>query len=151
LLVVAHHDGDSRAFASRLGRAHVAGDRPYTAHGECLVVPRGAHVQIRRDGSVTVREDGSAASATGPSIDGILSTIAGGFGADALAIVFAGRGNDAVAGAQAVYDAGGRVWVETVPPEDEAGHMVAGIREERVAGYAGDVHALAQKLIEEFP
>jgi len=151
LLVVAHHDGDSRAFASRVGRAHVAGDRPYTAHGECLVVPRGAHVQIRRDGSVTVREDGSAASATGPSIDGILSTIAGGFGADALAIVFAGRGNDAVAGAQAVYDAGGRVWVETVPPEDEAGHMVAGIREERVAGYAGDVHALAQKLIEEFP
>ncbi|MDQ0011272.1 two-component system chemotaxis response regulator CheB/chemosensory pili system protein ChpB (putative protein-glutamate methylesterase) [Luteibacter jiangsuensis] len=151
LLVVAHHDGESQAFASRLGRAHVAGDRPYTAHGECLVVPRGSHVQIRRDGSVTVREDGGAANAVGPSIDGILSTIAGGFGADALAIVFAGRGNDAVAGAQAVYDAGGRVWVETVPPEDEAGHMVAGIREERVAGYAGDVRALAQKLIEEFP
>ncbi|WP_448096858.1 chemotaxis protein CheB [Luteibacter yeojuensis] len=151
LLVAAHHDGDSQALASRLGRAHVAGDRPYTAHGECLVVPRGSHVQIRRDGSVTVREDGGAANAVGPSIDGILSTIAGGFGADALAIVFAGRGNDAVAGAQAVYDAGGRVWVETVPPEDEAGHMVAGIREERVAGYAGDVHALAQKLIEEFP
>ncbi len=36
-------------------------------------------------------------------------------------------------------------------PKSEAGHMVAGIREERVAGYAGDVRALAQKLIEEFP
>jgi two-component system chemotaxis response regulator CheB/chemosensory pili system protein ChpB (putative protein-glutamate methylesterase) len=151
LLVAAHHDGDSQAFAARLGRARVAGERSHTVHGECLVVPRGSHVQIRRDGSVTVRDDGSAASAVGPSIDGILSTIAGGFGADALAIVFAGRGNDAVAGAQAVYDAGGRVWVETVPPEDEAGHMVAGVREERVAGYAGDVQALAQKLIEEFP
>jgi two-component system chemotaxis response regulator CheB/chemosensory pili system protein ChpB (putative protein-glutamate methylesterase) len=56
-----------------------------------------------------------------------------------------------VAGSQAVYDAGGRVWVETVAPDVEAGHMVAGIREERVAGFAGDVHALAQKLIEEFP
>ncbi|HXP01985.1 MAG TPA: chemotaxis protein CheB [Luteibacter sp.] len=151
LLVAAHHEDDSEAFAARLGRARVAVDQTHTVHGECLVVPRGSHVQIRRDGSVTVRDDGSATSARGPSIDGILSTMAGGFGADALAIVFAGKGNDAVAGAQAVYDAGGRVWVETVPPESEAGHMVAGIREERVAGYAGDVRALAQKLIEEFP
>ncbi|NID15538.1 chemotaxis protein CheB [Luteibacter yeojuensis] len=150
LLVVAHHD-DTQAFAARLGRARVATDGSHAVHGDCVVVPRGAHVQIRRDGSVTVREDGTASSANGPSIDGILSTLAGGFGADALAIVFAGRGNDAVAGSQAVYDAGGRVWVETVPPDLEAGHMVAGIREERVADYAGDVRALAQKLIEEFP
>ncbi|MGN6091434.1 MAG: chemotaxis protein CheB [Luteibacter jiangsuensis] len=149
LLVVAHHD-DTDGFAARLG-ARVATDGTHATHGDRLVVPRGAHVQIRRDGSVGVRDDGSTASVSGPSIDGVLSTVAGGFGADALAIVFAGRGNDAVAGAQAVYDAGGRVWVETVPPETEAGHMVAGIREERVADYAGDVGALARKLIEEFP
>jgi two-component system chemotaxis response regulator CheB/chemosensory pili system protein ChpB (putative protein-glutamate methylesterase) len=41
--------------------------------------------------------------------------------------------------------------VQAVPPEDERGHMVTGIREERVAGYAGDVAALARKLNEEFP
>jgi two-component system chemotaxis response regulator CheB/chemosensory pili system protein ChpB (putative protein-glutamate methylesterase) len=151
IMVAVHHDADTQGFAQRLGRARVATDGSHTEHGEILVVPRGSHVQIRRDGSVTVREDGSPASATGPSIDGIFSALAGGFGSDALAIVFAGRGNDSVAGAQAVYDAGGRVWVETVAPEAEAGHMVAGIREERVAGFAGDVHALAQKLIEEFP
>ena len=151
ILVAVHHDQDPNGFAQRLGRARVATDGSHTEHGEILVVPRGTHVQIRRDGSVTVREDGSTGSANGPSIDGIFSTLAGGFGTDALAIVFAGRGNDAVAGSQAVYDAGGRVWVETVAPEAEAGHMVAGIREERVAGFAGDVHALAQKLIEEFP
>ena len=151
VLIAVHHDVDPNGFAQRLGRARVATDGSHTEHGEILVVPRGSHVQIRRDGSVTVREDGSLASAIGPSIDGIFSTLAGGFGSDALAIVFAGRGNDAVAGSQAVYDAGGRVWVETVAPDVEAGHMVAGIREERVAGFAGDVHALAQKLIEEFP
>jgi two-component system chemotaxis response regulator CheB/chemosensory pili system protein ChpB (putative protein-glutamate methylesterase) len=149
LLVVAHHD-DTEGFAARLG-AQVATNGVHATHGDRLVVPRGAHVQIRRDGSVGVRDDGSSANIGGPSIDGVLSTLAGGFGADALAIVFAGRGNDAVAGAQAVYDAGGRVWVETVPPETEAGHMVAGIREERVADYAGDARALARKLIEEFP
>ncbi|UPG93440.1 chemotaxis protein CheB [Luteibacter aegosomatissinici] len=151
LLVVAHHADDTAAFAQRLGRGRVATDGVPTNHGEVLVVPRGAHVQIRRDGSVTVRDDGSAFNAAGPSIDGIFSTLAGGFGADALAIVFAGRGNDAVAGAQAVYDGGGRVWVQAVAPEDERGHMVTGIREERVAGYAGDVAALARKLNEEFP
>jgi two-component system chemotaxis response regulator CheB/chemosensory pili system protein ChpB (putative protein-glutamate methylesterase) len=151
VLVAVHHDTDANGFAERLGRARVATDGSHTEHGEILVVPRGSHVQIRRDGSVTVREDGSPAAAPGPSIDGIFSTLAGGFGSDALAIVFAGQGNDSVAGSQAVYDAGGRVWVETVAPDVEAGHMVAGIREERVAGFAGDVHALAQKLIEEFP
>jgi len=151
LLVAAHHDGDTAAFAARLGRGRVANDRSHVDHGDCLIVPRGSHVQVRRDGSVTVRDDGSASSSAGPSIDGIFSTLAGGFGSDALAIVFAGRGNDAVAGSQAIYDAGGRVWVETVAPELEAGQMVTGIREERVAGFAGDPRTLAQKLIEEFP
>ncbi|MEX1826387.1 chemotaxis protein CheB [Luteibacter sp. CQ10] len=147
LLVVAHHDGDSEEFATRLGRGRVARQGEHAGHGDVLVVPHGRHVQIRRDGSLTVRDE----DAGGPSIDGVLSTLAGGFGTDALAIVFAGRGNDAVAGSQAVYDAGGRVWVETVPADQEAGHMVAGVREERVAGYAGDVDALARKLTEEFP
>ena len=100
--------------------------------------------------------DGSSAfnaQPAGPFLkrDGIFSTLAGGFGSDALAIVFAGRGSDGIAGAQAVYDAGGRVWVETVAVEQEAGHIVTGIREERVADFAGDVRALAQKLVEEFP
>ncbi|MDF3982050.1 chemotaxis protein CheB [Luteibacter sp. PPL201] len=146
LLVVAHHDGDSDAFAARLSsRAQVARAGEHAASGDVRVVAHGTHVQVRRDGSLTVRDD----MAGGPSIDGVLSTLAGGFGADALAIVFAGRGNDAVAGAQAIYDAGGRVWVETVAAADDAGHMVAGVREERVAGYAGDVDGLARKLIEE--
>ncbi|MET0936565.1 MAG: chemotaxis protein CheB, partial [Luteibacter sp.] len=151
VLLVAAHTDDAAAFVQRLGRGRVATDRSHTQHGDVIVVPRGSHVQVRRDGSVTVREDGGPAHAPGPSIDGIFSTLAGGFGADALAIVFAGKGNDAIAGAQAVYDAGGRVWVEIVDPDAEAGHMVTGIREERVAGFAGDVKALAQKLIEEFP
>ncbi|KJV26685.1 chemotaxis protein CheB [Luteibacter yeojuensis] len=150
-LVVAHHAGDAASFASRLGRGRIAEDGVPTNHGEVLVVPRGATVQVRRDGGVVVRDDGSAIQSQGPSIDGILGTLASTFGADALAIVFAGRGNDAVAGAQAVYDGGGRVWVQAVAPGDERGHMVTGIREERVAGYAGDVAALAKKLNEEFP
>ncbi|WP_036136901.1 chemotaxis protein CheB [Luteibacter sp. 9135] len=150
LLVAVHHD-DTQHLSSQLGDLAVAGQQSHTAHGERLVVPRGTRVQVRRDGRVVVGEDDSASRSAGPSLDDVLATVAEGFGADALAIVFDGRGSDAVAGAQAVYDAGGRVWIESVPIGDERGHAVAGIREERVAAYAGDAAALAQKLIEEFP
>lgn len=148
LLVVVHHDGESAQLVAGLGKGRLATHGTHVSHGDVLVVARGEHVQIRRDGSVTVSADHLA---TGPSIDGVLSSVAGSFGKDALAIVFAGRGNDAVAGAQAIYDAGGRVWVETIPVEDDYGQMVAGVREERVAGFAGDVATLARKLIEELP
>jgi two-component system chemotaxis response regulator CheB/chemosensory pili system protein ChpB (putative protein-glutamate methylesterase) len=151
LLVAVHHD-DTQDLARRLGDVRVAGQQAYAANGERLVVPRGTRVQIRRDGSVVVAsDDADARDGPGPSLDDSLATVAEGFGADALAIVFDGRGSDAVAGAQAVYDAGGRVWIESMPTGDERGHAVAGIREERVAAYAGDVAALAQKLIEECP
>jgi len=151
VLVVMHHEGEASAVASRLGGLRLASDQTHATHGERLLVSRGSTVQVRRDGSVVVGEDNSSAYAAGPSIDRAFATLAAGFGNDGLAIVFAGHGNDAIAGAQAIYDAGGKVWVESVAPEAGAGHMVAGIREERVAAFAGDVAALAQKLIEEFP
>jgi two-component system chemotaxis response regulator CheB/chemosensory pili system protein ChpB (putative protein-glutamate methylesterase) len=150
LLVAVHHD-DTQDLAGRLGDLRMAGQQTHAANGERLMVPRGTRVQIRRDGRVVVSDDADNHDGPGPSLDDSLATVAEGFGADALAIVFDGRGSDAVAGAQAVYDAGGRVWIESVPAGDERGHTVAGIREERVAAYAGDAAALAQKLIEEFP
>ncbi|MBB3227334.1 two-component system chemotaxis response regulator CheB/chemosensory pili system protein ChpB (putative protein-glutamate methylesterase) [Luteibacter sp. Sphag1AF] len=154
-LVVQHHDGDSQALASRLSavsarKVILADDGLPVGHGDIIVVPRGRHVQVRRDGGLVLKDDHSAQNARSPSIDGVFSSLATGFGSDALAIVFAGQANDAVAGSQAIYDRGGRVWIET-PEDDAPGQMVAGIREERVAGFTGDVDALAKKLIEEFP
>jgi two-component system chemotaxis response regulator CheB/chemosensory pili system protein ChpB (putative protein-glutamate methylesterase) len=150
LLVAVDHD-DTEAMAGRLGDLRRAGEPPHAAHGDRLLVPHGARVQIRRDGVVSVRHEADADGLIGTSLDAVLTAVAEGFGADALAIVFDGLGSDGVAGARAVYDAGGRVWIESVPTGDERGHGVAGIREERVAAYAGDAAALAQKLIEESP
>jgi two-component system chemotaxis response regulator CheB/chemosensory pili system protein ChpB (putative protein-glutamate methylesterase) len=150
LLVAMDHD-DTEAMADRLGGLRVAGEQSHATHGDRLLAPRGARVQIRRDGTLSVRHGANADDPAGASLDDVLTAAAEGFGADALAIVFDGRGSDGVAGAQAVYDAGGRVWVESVPAGDERGHTVAGIREERVAAFAGDAAALAQKLIEECP
>src|SRR6185437_7750980 len=91
--------------------------------GEVLLVPAEGQVQLRRDGSVELRNhDGAQES----SIDASFTMAANMFGRDALGIVFAGNSTDAVAGAQAIHDRGGQVWVEAADGEHYA-DMVSGI------------------------
>jgi chemosensory pili system protein ChpB (putative protein-glutamate methylesterase) len=117
--------------------------------GEILVVPSGQQLRLVRDGSVELMPFGINAS-QGPSIDASFSMAANVFGPDALAIVFSGRGTDAVAGAQAVHDRGGQVWVESAAGEHYA-DMVSGISAERLVSFSGTPHELAAHLIEVFP
>jgi chemosensory pili system protein ChpB (putative protein-glutamate methylesterase) len=117
--------------------------------GEVLVVPAGQQARVRRDGSIELMANGNDASLD-PSIDASLTMAAGAFGRDALAIVFAGRGNDAVAGAQAIHDRGGQVWVESSSGEHFA-DMVSGIFAERLVSFSGTPPELAAHLIEVFP
>ena len=117
--------------------------------GEVLVVPAGHQVRLRRDGRIELLANGADASPD-PSIDASLTMAANAFGRDALAIVFAGRGNDAVAGAQAIHDRGGQVWVESSSGEHFA-DMVSGIFAERLVSFSGTSPELAAHLIEVFP
>ena len=117
--------------------------------GELLVVPAGQQLLLIRDGSVDLMPSFTRAS-QGPSIDASFSMAANVFGQDALAIVFAGRGTDAVAGSQAIRDRGGEVWGEAVADE-HADDMVGGIVAERLISFSGTPHELAARLIEVFP
>lgn len=117
--------------------------------GEVLLVPAGQQVRLRRDGSVELQANDTDAPPE-PSIDASLTMAANAFGRDALAIVFAGRGNDAVAGAQAIHDRGGQVWVESSSGEQYA-DMVSGILAERLVSFSGAPSELAARLIEVFP
>lgn len=117
--------------------------------GEVLMVPAGQQARVLRDGSIELLTNGSDASVD-PSIDASLTMAANAFGRDALAIVFAGRGNDAVAGAQAIHDRGGQVWVESSSGEHFA-DMVSGIFAERLVSFSGTPPELAAHLIEVFP
>ncbi len=119
------------------------------AAGEVLLVPAGQQVSLRRDGKIELQAIGSNA-VLDPSIDVSLTMAASAFGRDALAIVFAGRGNDAVAGAQAIHDRGGQVWVESSSGEYFA-DMVSGIFAERLVSFSGTSPELAAHLIEVFP
>ncbi len=124
----------------------MAGPGRRAGMGEVLMVPAGSQVRLRRDGTVELQADETAQ----PSIDASLTMAASAFGRDALAIVFAGRGNDAVAGSQAIHDRGGQVWVESSSGEHFA-DMVSGIFAERLVSFSGTPSELAAHLIEVFP
>jgi chemosensory pili system protein ChpC len=136
-----HHAFDAAdALAQRLKDhtsmpVRVAGRDSRTRMGEFLFVPAGQQVRLMRDGRIESHVvDGAAPQQ--PSIDASFTTAAGVFGRDAIAIVFAGNATDAVAGAQAVYDRGGQVWVESAPGDHYAG-MVRGIEAERLVSFSG--------------
>jgi len=102
------------------------------AAGEVLVVPAAQQARVHRDGRIELLAATDAVPS--PSIDASFSIAAHVFGRDALAIVFAGHATDAVAGAQAIHDRGGQVWVESSSGEHFA-DMVSGIFAERLVSF----------------
>lgn len=120
-----------------------------TRSGEVVVVPCGQQVRITRDGRVDVSAANDDVSGQSPSIDSSFTMAASIYGRDALAIVFAGQANDAVAGAQAIHDRGGQVWVEA-STSDHYTDMVNGVMAERLASFSGSPQELAVRLAEDF-
>ncbi|MFC5740228.1 chemotaxis protein CheB [Dyella tabacisoli] len=114
--------------------------------GEVLVVPANQQIRLLRDGRIESQTI-EPSSAQAPSIDASFTMAANVFGRDAIAIVFAGNANDAVAGAQAIHDRGGQVWVESTPDEHFA-DMVHGVQAERLVHFSGTPHELAARLID---
>jgi two-component system chemotaxis response regulator CheB/chemosensory pili system protein ChpB (putative protein-glutamate methylesterase) len=127
----------------------LATDGDHAVPGELLVVPAASQVSLQRDGVLTVQGNGPDAG-NESSIDANFSTIANVFGRDVVSIVFAGRSTDAVAGAQAVHDLGGEVWVEAAP-DVQYSDMVGSIFAERLVSFSGAPHELAAHLIEVYP
>jgi len=124
----------------------LAADGASTRPGEVLVVPPGCRVRVRRDAGVDVQAWGD--ELLEPSIDESFRMAAEAFGRDALAIVFAGHSDDAIAGSKAVHAAGGRVWVETAAPE--YADMVHEISGAGVVEYSGTPEEMATRLAEKF-
>ncbi len=116
--------------------------------GEIVVVPPDCQLRLTRDGKLEIKPARNA-PASSPSIDASFTAVANVFGVDALAIVFAGQANDAIAGCQAVHDRGGRIWVEDAQGEHYA-DMVGGVLAERLADFSGTPAQLAARLIEEY-
>ena len=114
--------------------------------GEVIVVPSDRQVTLRRDGAIELQPI-EAGAGHAPSIDVSLTQAAEAFGRDVIAIVFAGRSTDAVAGCQAVHDRGGQVWVEASGGQ-HVSDMVSGVLAENLSHHAGTPRELAARLAE---
>jgi chemosensory pili system protein ChpB (putative protein-glutamate methylesterase) len=117
--------------------------------GEVVLVPRGQNVRILRDGRVELSAANDETSEQAPSIDSSFTMAANVFGRDTVAIVFSGHATDAVAGAQAIHDRGGQVWVES-SMNDHYADMVHGVLAERLASFSGSPEELAVRLVEDY-
>ncbi len=123
-------------------RAPARGERAVA--GEVLVIPTGTVVNLEADGHLLVRPN--EADDEAPPINQTLSMVAERFAAGVTAVLLSGMGEDAVVGAQAVADAGGRVWVQD-PASCAVSTMVDTVIDAGLAQATGTPQELADRLV----
>jgi two-component system chemotaxis response regulator CheB/chemosensory pili system protein ChpB (putative protein-glutamate methylesterase) len=118
------------------------------AHGEIVVVPLDARVQVAPDGALEV-EPLTDALPYNPSIDQVLRDVADRYGGAAGAIIFSGMANDAVDGARHLAERGGVVWVQD-PASCVISSMVDGARDAGLVSFSGTPAELARQFLVEY-
>lgn len=140
--VVSQHmpQGFTRGFAERLDRltplrAREARDGDAPEAGTILIAPGGRHLEFEgRGGRVVARLHARAEGHRyAPSVDRMFASAAKHFGADLLAVVLTGMGDDGRRGTAAVKEAGGNVIVES---EETA--VIFGMPSQAIRGGAVD-------------
>ena len=111
--------GYTEALARRLDEAcalHVfeASEGAALTPGSVAIARGGVNLRLRADGrAITTHLDSRpAASPFCPSVDVLFESAAAALGASVLGVVLTGMGNDGVAGARAIHEAGGRTLTE---------------------------------------
>lgn len=130
VLIVQHMpEGFTTQLAARLDResplrvSEAKGGEAVTAGGVWLA-PGGKHLEVVAKGSglVTRLTDGPLENSCRPAVDPLFRSAARAVGANALAVVLTGMGQDGLEGARAIRAAGGRVLVQ-----DQATSVVWGM------------------------
>lgn len=116
------------------------GDR--LERGTVLIAPGGRHMQLRKAGGQYFAQvaDGPPVNRHKPSVDVLFRSVADCAGADALAIMLTGMGDDGARGMKLMHDRGARTIAQ-----DEATCVVFGMPKEAIAlGAVDDVMPLPQ-------
>ncbi len=115
-------------------------------HGQVLVAPVDERLVINPIGALELHPCTEPAGYR-PSIDRVLQDVTARYGRGSGAIIFTGMGDDAVAGCQALAQAGGQVWAQ-----DRASCVISAmpdaVRATGVVSREGDPEALARALVE---
>ena len=155
IVAVVHQQSpeDLKSLAADLNAANpilsvrVAADTGKIRHGDLVLVPAGKQAALESSGRLQLL-DASGQPLSSPSIDLTLTLVAQELGTQVLAIILAGDAVDALAGAQAVVDAGGAVWALD-PADCTDNTMVSVICEEQLARRTGTPAELAARMLEE--
>jgi two-component system chemotaxis response regulator CheB len=117
---------------SRIVKVAEAGEPVRDNH--IYVAPGHAHLVCRRERGKTVIDHQTHYSQSRycPSVDAMFESVASLYGADGMAVVLSGMGNDGVIGARAVSDAGGSVLVQDMESSVVWG-MPGAVARERLA------------------
>jgi two-component system chemotaxis response regulator CheB len=134
-------------YASRLDgicamRVREARDGDRLERGLVLIAPGGLHMQLRKAGGqyFAVVLDGPPVNRHKPSVDVLFRSAAECAGADALAIILTGMGDDGARGMKLLHDKGARTVAQ-----DEASCVVFGMPKEAIAlGGVDEVIPLGQ-------
>jgi two-component system chemotaxis response regulator CheB/chemosensory pili system protein ChpB (putative protein-glutamate methylesterase) len=113
--------------------------------GEAWLVPGARAFSVGRNGHITLA-DADAGTAHARAIDRCLEALVHVFGSDTTAIVLAGDGEDALAGAHAVVEHDGRVWTVDPAACDGATGTAAAIGAQGLASFRGAPGELAARL-----
>ena len=111
--------------------------------GTVYVVPPDSQIWITRQNRVRLEEPRSKSYS--PCIDDVLRNTIERFGASTNAIIFSGMATDGVAGAEAVLEVGGEVWVQD-PTTCVVSSIVDGALKTGGVRFIGDPKALAGRL-----
>jgi two-component system chemotaxis response regulator CheB len=123
-------------------RVREARDGDRLERGLVLIAPGGLHLQLRKAGGqyFAVVLDGPPVNRHKPSVDVLFRSAADCAGADTLAIILTGMGDDGARGMKRLHDKGARTVAQ-----DEASCVVFGMPKEAIAmGAVDEVMPLAQ-------
>jgi two-component system, chemotaxis family, protein-glutamate methylesterase/glutaminase len=94
--------------------------------GSAYVAPPDAHTVVGHDRTIRL-EHGPPVQFVRPSVDQLFESVAEVYGAEALAVILTGTGRDGAAGARAIKEAGGTVFVQDEESSDHFGMPAAAI------------------------
>ena len=125
---------------------HFAEDREPVLPGAVILAPPGYHLMLERDSTLSLSQDEPIFHSR-PSLDVLFESVVDACGSDSFCIVLTGASCDGAAGAEAIRQAGGRVYVQN-PDTAEVPVMPRAALGKSDKNYSMELDDLANKLLE---
>ncbi len=122
----------------------LAEDKMPVLPGKVYVAPHDYHLLLNRDGTLSLSQD-EPVIYTRPSVDVLFESVADACGSNAVGVVLTGASKDGSAGARAIREQGGQVWVQS-PETAEAPVMPRGALADSDTKDAMSLAALTARL-----